>query len=140
MRATLGLQNKVPVAAHFGCLRPDPECFAGIAVMRDARAGRTPSLASDVKRRKRSSVVLMASRKGVIHLVGSPGGGFPSWPHALSTSMLRRWVIEGCERCQRAELAVCLSRSLVVTLLAAAQRLAAFSLMQHVARAWVPIA
>jgi hypothetical protein len=39
-----------------------------------------------MKRRKKESVVSMAFRKGVVHLVGSPGGGLPFLSYVLSMS------------------------------------------------------
>ena len=45
--------------------------------------------------RKKSSVVAMVSRKGVVHFVGSPGGGLPYW-YMLSISVPMRGVIAGC--------------------------------------------
>jgi hypothetical protein len=66
---------KAPNAAHFGCLYPNPPSFPGIFAMRDACVGRLSSSVSVMKHRKKLSVVSMALRKGVVHLVGSLGGG-----------------------------------------------------------------
>ena len=74
---------KAPSAAHFGCRYPSPPHFAGIVAMRDACAGRLFSLVSVIKRRKKLSVVSIVSRKGVVHSVGFPGGGFPFWSYVL---------------------------------------------------------
>ena len=49
-----------------------------------------------MKRKKKESVVSMAFRKGVVHLVGSPGGGLPFLPCALSMSVPMRCATAGC--------------------------------------------
>jgi hypothetical protein len=93
-----------------------------------------------MKRKKKESLVLMAFRKGVFHLVGSPGGGLPFLPHALRMSVPMRCATAGCAQHRQMELMVCLSRSLVVILLAAVRHLVACCFMQLVTCVPVPMA
>ena len=59
--------------------------------MREAFVGRLSLVVPIINfRRKKSSMVSVASRKGVmVHLAGGLGGGFPPscWLHVLSTSL-----------------------------------------------------
>ena len=66
--------------------------------MRHAYAGSgVPSFVFIMKCSKKLSGLSMVSRKGVVHLVGSPGGEFPFWSYVLSISVVpMRWVIAGC--------------------------------------------
>jgi hypothetical protein len=64
-----------PDAARCGFLHPNPPVLAGMVEMRDARGGRWSSVVSVMNFRKKSLAVAMACRKGVVHVVGSPGGG-----------------------------------------------------------------
>ena len=64
--------------------------------MRDAWGGRVFSLVSVMKRRKKESVVSMAVRNGVVHVVGVPGGGCPFLSYVLSISAPMRCATAGC--------------------------------------------
>ena len=88
-------------AARFRCLYPNPPFLAGNVAIRDACIRRLSlGCVYDNFQEEKSFVVLMVSRKGIAHFVGSVGGGSPSscWLYVLSISVLVRWVIMGCAR------------------------------------------
>ena len=64
-----------PDAARCGFLCPNPPALAGMVAARDACGGRWSSVASAMNFKKKSSAVAMVRGKGVVHVVGSPGGG-----------------------------------------------------------------
>jgi hypothetical protein len=82
----------------------------------------------------------MAFRKGVVHLVGCPGGRLPFLSCVLSVSAPMRCATAGCAQCRWMELMACLSRSLVLVLLAAVRCLVACCFMQFVTHVLVPMA
>ncbi len=86
---------KAPKAARCGCRYPNPPPLAGIVAMSDAWVGRLSLLVSVMKRKKKSSVVSMALRKGVVHWNGSPRGGVPFGLYVLRMFVPMRWAIAG---------------------------------------------
>ena len=68
----MGTTN-APSASCCGCLYPSsPTFLERIVVIRDASVGRLFLVVSVINFRKKPSVISMASRKGVVHFVGSP--------------------------------------------------------------------
>lgn len=113
MLRDMGIAN-APSAARWWWRCPSPPCLVVVVAISSVWFGSVLLLVSVMNRRKNSFVVWMVLRNGVVHVVGSPGGGWPFSLYVLSISAPIRWAIAGCAQYRYIELIVCRSSSRVV--------------------------